>query len=313
MKVSFIWLSCQIILSVSFLQHITAERMIRLIFNNGMTPSSLNSCTVNDFKLIDPLFTVATNRRNRHLRSINELDTESHHNHRELSTAKCKDNCLGYATGTCRSTSCRPRRHHRVLGEENVNDENYIDDISQQQYDRELSTCEENISFINDALDVLITNNLVSSGCKSYLDKSKRNATCYDDIIYGEIESFNFWNMKKDNIISGMFSLFGFTKPVIPSKTNVAKNGFIVCNNIPLNIEAVLNQCVDNVNFTITGPNRFRYNRFDYSDPMYLFDPILFGLTNGGRYMEPGTYFIEAIPDHFTYKEKNLTFTVIRC
>jgi hypothetical protein len=99
----------------------------------------------------------------------------------------------------------------------------------------------------------------------------------------------------------------------IPTYTYVTKTEYTICNNIPWNVEAVMNPCVDNVNFTITGPNNYKYSRFVYVKLMCIFDFFTFGLTSGGNNMNVGTYWIEAIPDRFAYKERNLTLTVISC
>jgi hypothetical protein len=77
----------------------SADRMIRVLFNNGTEPSSDLNCTENDSLLIDSVFNVLSSLRN--LRSIGHGN-----NGRRLRPVYCKNNCRGYSPLTCRATNC---------------------------------------------------------------------------------------------------------------------------------------------------------------------------------------------------------------
>jgi hypothetical protein len=153
------------------------------------------------------------------------------------------------------------------------------------------------------ALDLLITTNAVTSACKTFLQKSKRTAECYDNIIYGEISSFTLWNMNGNNA--------SVVSNAVPTKIseNVAY-GIQACSNVPLNMEAVVNPCVKSVDFTLTGPY-LTYTRIHNSTSTKLiFDTAAHKSTFGGRYLTPGSYTLRATPDSFVYREKRLNFRV---
>lgn len=262
---------------------VNADRMVRFILNNGLPPIPFkNECSAADDELINPLFNISAYARRR-LRSVSSSD-------RKLVTypPKCKDNCAGLVPGTCRATNCVGFRRNRELL-----------DVNQ--------TCATNIEAIHLALDGLIAMNNVSEPCKVFLSKSMRKAECYDDIVYGEITSFTFWNMN-----GGKARKPGPNVYNVAMKTDV-KNGYNVCSSIPLNLEAVLNPCVKFTTWNMTGPNNSFYTRTDSGHPMGLFSSLENVATFGGKYLSPGTYNVTATPDGFDYKTKSLTFNVVRC
>jgi hypothetical protein len=141
---------------------VSAEQMVRFIFNNGVEPSS-PQCTSTDKAKIDALF---VNRRRR-LSMSNETVA------RELFSypQKCKENCVGYKC--CFATGC--------LGYDGTIKRN-----------RKLQTvCDSVLSSINQKLDALA----VSSTCKTFLQKSKRKGECYDDVRYGEVVGAKLWTI----------------------------------------------------------------------------------------------------------------------
>jgi hypothetical protein len=217
----------------------------------------------------------------------------------------------------------------------------------------------EQINSIHDALDRLIrrtgyssssyyNSNSLSTSCQRFIAKSKRKAECYDDVIYGEIMSFTFWNMNYAKSGSqsppsrysssqqqpSTYSSYSYNsyQQHIKIKENVTTDGLNVCQNIPLNVEANVNPCVKTVHFklrgwsynstkvsnnattTLTMDNLLmKYERIDDRHPMYLFNTTTYASTHGGRYLLPGSYTLTATPDQFRSKQKTLRFNVIKC
>ena len=293
---------------------VLGDRMIRFSFNDGISPTPFNECTVDDNRFIDPLFNITANLRTRRqlLDSIFEdgtVDPNDHENlyyhHRELYAASCKNNCEGYARGTCRATGClgyRRRERERELSffrklMTSAKDQH-------QNHREEFTPCTIQVAALNAALDLLVMSNKISAPCKLFLARSKRKSECYDDIVYGEILSFTFYNM---NVYRSRY------RPVVGIIGTNIPNGYKICSNIPFNAEVVLNPCVHTVNFTMTGPNNLKYTRIDDNHPMLLYNTTVNAATYGGKYLSPGNYTFTARPDDFAYKEKKLDFTVIAC
>jgi hypothetical protein len=270
-----------IIVSIAFCTSlVTADRMIRFIFNNGTSPSTSQVCSTADIDKIDAIFNPVERR---HLRTpINAT--------RALAslTAKCKDNCRGFATGTCRATGCRVKR--RVLND-NTNDR-----------DRQV-TCVDQIKAINDELNNLISINAVSENCKSFIDPILRFASCYDDVVYGEIESLALWKITSAST----------THQTLIS-SNVSLTGLTVCNNMYFNIEAKVNDCVDFVRFSIVGPGTYRYDQSENVVPYTVFgDDSDENKIYGRRLSNIGSYTLTITPDGLVTKRKILTFKVKAC
>jgi hypothetical protein len=280
--------------------NVAGDRMIRFVFNDGITPMPGDECTVNDNRFIDPLFNItAYLRTRRNLKSAlsDVADPNDHeynyYHHRELYPAYCKDNCIGFARGTCRATGCLGYRRSLLAA---------VD----QNHREEFTPCDIQIAGIHWALDALISTNKVSEPCQRYLTKSKRKTECYDDVIYGEIDSFTFYNMNVNRAKNVKAAFYGIMA------SNV-QNGYKFCSNIPFNAEVVLNPCVHMVNFTLTGADSYKYTRIDTNHPMILFNTTVHASTYGGRFLTPGSYKLWATPDNYDYKQKTLDFTVIAC
>ena len=294
-------------------QLVLGDRMIRFTFNDGITPTLSNECTAADNRLIDPLFNITANLRTRRqlMEAIFEdgtVDPQDHETfyrqHRELYAASCRDNCAGYARGTCRATGCVGYRRRREQRRELSFFRKLLTSTQDQNHRAEFTPCDVQVAAIHTALDLLILTNKVSASCKLYLTKSKRKAECFDDVIYGEILSFTFYNM---NLYNNRY------RPVVSVIGTNIPNGYKICSNVAFNAEVVLNPCVHTVNFTMTGPNNLKYTRIDDNHPMLLFNTTVNAATYGGRYLSPGAYSFTTRPDNFAYKEKKLDFTVIAC
>jgi hypothetical protein len=271
---------------------VTADRMITFTFNNGTAPTESVNCTEADNLLIAPIFNVSTyvrrNLRTADITPANHNDALGHG--RDLATTKkCADDCKGQVPTLCRTiTGCHG--NGRML---------------QQGLNLTLSACSDHIATMHSMLDNLITTNAISSGCQLVLDKSKRNATCFDGIVSGEIESFAFTIFGTDPKFAGIGWAQGYYRG-IPARTDVrnVQNGFSFCASNKINIEAVIIPCLKNVAFTLTGPNGYSSSRVDTVLPMKLSDNNFFGKLTAGSYT------VTAVPDNNEDKKKTLTFTV---
>ena len=283
-------------------QVVLGERMVRFTFNDGLPPLLfLNECTAADFRHIDPLFNITTDKRRRNLRrSINEEEPLEHEqNHRELPTypGRCKEYCAGMARGTCRATGC--------VG--------YRRSLQDTQGTGQLS-CDAHVSSIHDALDALILakgGKLLSMPCQRFLKRTKRKTICLDDVVYGEITGFTFITSSIQLKV-----LFLTTPPIVTAFQQNAKSGYSFCNSVPFNIEIGVNPCVNVVNMTLTGPNNYVLSRTDSSHPMTLFENttttsgtglLQSSFPDGIQYLNPGSYTLRAQPDNFLYKEKTFS------
>ena len=303
---------------------VVADRMVRFVFNDGIPPTPHNGCSEADDAYIDPLFNITTllRRRDRHLLSARAASTSTTDydspEHRELRNypAKCKDNCYLIATGTCRASGCQGYRRRNLLGD--------------LLGDGDVLTCDDQISLIHTALDVLIETNVVSSPCQTFLVKSKRKAECYDDVVYGEILGFTIFTSTTTSSPVNRWSSPYQQPPPPPPKTVVTKlqentpNGYVTCSSVPINIELALNPCVKSVQFTVTVANSTMppITRIDSEHPMIVMEPppgkLRSSFSPSSPYantirLPPGTYIVSAIPDNFAYKEKKLEFHVHAC
>jgi hypothetical protein len=172
------------------------------------------------------------------------------------------------------------------------------------------------------ALDLLIESNVLSLPCQSFVTKSKRQAECFDDVIYGEILSFTVFTSHM-NMPSSRWA--PPPKPTVTKLQENTPNGYAICNNVPFNIELVLNPCVNTVAFTMINHNGTfpPMTRTDAQHPMVLFEsmsrmrsPMSSSSSSPyatTRFLPPGSYTLSAIPDNFPNKEKRLEFHVIVC
>jgi hypothetical protein len=158
------------------------------------------------------------------------------------------------------------------------------------------------ISTVNDfdsQLSALVSTNAVSSACQAVLN-APRMPLCYDDIIFGVVESFNLLNGDTDSVIA----------------TNV-QNGVQVCKSIGINFELKANPCVNFIKYNVTGNMGFSYLANDKKPgPYYVFKTnYTQSPTNifGRRQMRNGTYTMTVTPDGLAYKAKTLVFHLLNC
>jgi hypothetical protein len=180
-------------------QFIDADKIVVVAFNNDIAPSSTQTCSSDDNGKIDNVFHWASLSRSlRHLKSSSRImpnetsildpinfyrdEKES----RELATfsSRCKNACAGYKTGTCRAIGCVGYRR-TLTSTESDDEKGEIQD----------AVCDRSINSINDGLNKLISTNAISDFCKSFIDASRRVYTCYDETIYGQIDTLIFWDV----------------------------------------------------------------------------------------------------------------------
>jgi hypothetical protein len=212
---------------------IDAKLILKIILNDGNTPDDPNIYCNNDdvqkmMHILDADEIAGVDEtyyeeRRRFLRS-DILSNVSKHGTRILPKkypAKCQENCMGYATGTCIAKNCEGYRRDKYdRGLLNTHDQNLL--------------CEDGLYQFNQEIDALVPH--LSSSCQPIVE-SLRSVSCFDDVRYAQIESFTFWNADTDTII----------------KENV-QNGASICSRNYVNIEAVANACVEKVTFYLDGP-----------------------------------------------------------
>ena len=293
MKLSLILLT---ILVVGPTALVSAETMVRFVFNDGRAPSYFEgtSCSSSENALIDTIFDLKkllglVRRRQLHtslsnttsVEAINATGTES----RELYPRKCKNNCAGLATGTCRATDCLGYRR-RELGDKRNGD--------RKNRDLQEMQCPALVELMHSKLDLL----QISSSCRKFLDKTKRVTTCFDDVIYGEIEGVRLWKVSY------------FWSTVLQER--MASTGYSFCKSTSFNLESINNDCVESAYMELTGPNNYRYTNYQTNAPYTLFNDLGFTML-GQRLSTVGEYTLSITPDGFDYKKKTFKFTLKSC
>ena len=277
-----------------------ADRMIRLLFNNGVTPTDDMFCSISDNAHIDNVFKPI--KRVRYLREAamdptansnitsNDVELADTHIDRELWPTYCKNNCAGYAPGTCRATNCvgyrrKGRRQAQTL------------------------TCADQVEAVHAELDAVMTK--VSSTCALYLTRDNRIAECFDDVIYGVVENFVLWKSPNVNRqFNSRQHVYSMVKNL--KSLGTVTDGFTVCQYDRINIEAVVNPCVKFITATLTHPSGFTVTRTEGQIPYTVFGDET-NAPMGRELPKLGTYTFTAIPDNFDYKKTSITFNVVRC
>jgi hypothetical protein len=237
------------------------------------TVQSSQPCTTSDMQKIEAIF----NPGRRQVRTSANVA-------RELPTQQCKDNCKGYTSPFCYAKGCSRRRELN----DNINDRVLAD------------TCGQHTADINATLNQLVSTNAVSASCKTFLSTAKRAPECYNDVVYGVIEQVALWKIPTS---SGAATLV---------QSDISSSTLTVCNTFNFNIEAVVNTCVDFVNFRLSGPSNYYYTRSEGSIPYSLFGDAN-GKLDGKKLTTLGDYTLTIIPDGYDYKKKSYKITVKNC
>lgn len=154
--------------------------------------------------------------------------------------------------------------------------------------------CPALLELVHSKLDLLE----ISSTCRKFLDKAKRVTTCFDDVIYGEIEGVRLWKVS--------FFWSSVLQERMPS------TGYSFCKSTSFNLESINNDCVENALMELKGPNNYVYTNYQTFAPYTLFNDL--GITMLGKKMTtPGEYTLSITPDGFADKKKSFTFTIKNC
>jgi hypothetical protein len=297
---------------------IEADKVVVVEFNNGVAPSSTQNCSKADNGKIDNVFNwVSVTRSLRQLQTLGTMSNEpsilspfdfykDETGMRELSTysTKCKNACLGYAVGTCRATGCVGYR--RALQHEGIKD---------HQRDLQDSVCNNAITQLNNGLNDLVSANAISNSCKSFIDAPKRKFTCYDDVIYGQVDSLNIWNVGVASTPILLTSIAVSSLPV--SNTNPPfSSGYSFCSSLKVTLTVSANECVNVVSYHLYKlPDVWPYYIHQMNN---WFQPYsMYGnTTNGGlngTLLTAGQYIVDVKPNWLVGKEKRFFFTVSSC
>ena len=246
---------------------VEAKLLMSVILNGGVFPTEEGySCNTNDALLIQ-----------------NTIGTEDDDDdRRKLAPKKCKDQCAGLAAGSCMITGCKKYRRRTLRATTTVR---RLDD------DDDEARCESGLVALNKELDMLLPK--LSVGCRSVV-KDKRVVSCFDDVRYAKVESFNMWNADIDTIV----------------KTNIPNN-FVFCyTGSKLDIEAVANACVEEMDISIKGKiNRSR--EIETTGPYSVFGNT--GTNFVGRILPVGTYTVKTTLEGSLTPTSQVTFTVKTC
>ena len=201
---------------------------------------------------------------------------------RSLKTkVKCKDECPRVAAGSCFITGCKGFRRQLRVSED------------RKMYDNDVD-CDEGIDMLEKTLDALIPK--LSEACRPVV-QSKRKVTCFDDVRYAQVLGFSMWNADTDT----------------PVATNFTKGNTFCYTSSRLNIEAIANACVREVEIKLSGPISEREDS-EGTAPYTLFG-FQYGNRNNlyGRTLPVGTYTLTTQLDDSYTPKASTTFTVKRC
>ena len=252
---------------------VVSKLKMTVVLNNGVLSTEGYSCTANDSLLIQ--------------NSIKDGDDDDDRR-LQKSRTKCRDECRGVVSGLCYVTGClgfrrqleSDQRSNRLSGHRKL----YDDDV----------VCDYAIGALNKKLDSLLPQ--LSASCRP-LVKSKRAVTCFDDVRHARIEGFNLWNADTDTVVAS--NIQNFTTFCLTSSN--------------LNIEAVANACVEEVEMRLSGPVSESEDSEDTA-PYTIFG-FQYGNRNNlyGRRLPIGTYTVSTeLEDSYTPKSR-VTFTVKKC
>ena len=139
----------------------------------------------------------------------------------------------------------------------------------------------------------------VTESCQRFLNPMYRTVTCFDNVIYGVVENVRLWNMSAS-----------LTKPVLISDNLTDK--FSICKSFIFNIEAMVNNCVDFVNFKVEGPN-FSRDHTEDDVPYSLFGDSDTNVMYGKKVYYSGLYNLTVIPDGIISKMRTIQLNVMKC
>ena len=251
-----------------------------VILNGGVLPTVEGyDCNENDSQLITT--------------TIGADDDDEDDGRRLMTYSKrCRDACKFYAAKTCRTTGCvgyrrrklqKSKRAIRMLANRKLDETDDGDDEA---------ICASGITALNTDLDNLLPQ--LSEGCRLVV-QNKRAVSCFDDVRYATVKSFTLWNADTDTIV----------------QDNIQNNTSFCYTNRTMNIEAVTNACVEEIDLNMKGPVS-RSREIESSGPYSIFgnvgdDDFL------GRVLPVGTYTVRSTLDGSLTPTSRVTFMVKRC
>ena len=334
MKHTIITKTCIILLLSlyeSVIQEVSADIMVQFVFNNGESPNDTVYCSKSDNEKIDKIFQWKS-INHRHLRRATTDDYHTTNTNeamtRELRTypRSCKNYCAYYATGTCRATNCLGYGG-RSLGKIGKSD---------TSGGNQAEKCKEGLTITQMKLNELISKNSVSNSCKLFLQNTTRTSTCYDDVVYGEVEGYRIWNLTSTNsnstsTINSNGNAYGQRSSSLlfesytmntGSGSSGGGGGYAFCRTTVFNIEVMTNECVDHAHITIRGPNQYHIDRTESYIPFTIFSSTTTDSLNinqkkqilmGQTVPYIGTYNVTIVPDGIATKMKQFDFSILDC
>jgi hypothetical protein len=255
-------------LLVSLLSSAFAINEVQFIFNNGFETSAGASCTSTEMSKIAAVF------NDRRLLRSRDNTIAVVPRHLATSKAVCRDKCGEYIT-TCHHTGCQ---NFRELASDVPNEGERNLQIS----------CPEDIASVHSQLDDVMKQ--VGASCKNWMDKSKRRATCFPDVTYGNVLGIKLWKISGTSQ-SGLSGIVNATGTVS------------FCKSVPINIEAITEPCVKSVHFDMTGPNSYDFEKVEEKPPYSIYGDD--GTVLKGRLLSAvGTYNLWISPDYDIYKDQ---------
>ena len=285
-----------IIVILSILVNATsADVMLRMLFNNGVVEEG-QSCTADDDMLISKVFDRPLNRRNLRSSELTYVDRPIDSFHeiipavRDLyvvgSPGYCKEECRGWAAGECRATSCGWYNKKRRL----------------QHYGKGFlsnsTLCRTTADSINSDLNLLVSDNMVSSTCIALLN-APRKIECYEEVMNGIIEGFTVIAADTDSILI----------PFLHARKTI-------CGLSPLNFEVKVNPCVETVTMKLVN------KMAGYATTVTLDTTVpgpytIFGMNGKNDYegvhLPMGNFTLDATPDGNFNKTRSRNFYLEAC
>ena len=259
---------------------VDGKLIMTVILNGGVLPTVEGyDCNENDSQLITT--------------TIGADDDDEDDGRRLMTYSKrCRDACKFYAAKTCRTTGCvgyrrrklqKSKRAIRMLANRKLDETENGDDEA---------ICAGGMAALNSDLDNLLPQ--LSEGCRSVV-QNMRAVSCFDDVRFALVESFSLWNADTDTIV----------------QANIQNNTSFCYTNSTMNIEAVTNACVDEMDLSIKGPVSQLHN-IESSGPFSIFghegeNDFL------GRNLPVGTYTIQSTLYGSLTPTSKVTFMVKNC
>jgi hypothetical protein len=277
---------------------VEAKLVMTVLFNGGVLPTRDGyDCNDDDTQLI--VATIGTENS-----GDGDGDEDDEDDRRRLKTysSRCKNACLFYKRNSCHATGCSGYRRRSLHQEEEnalVPPSHHLRSSSSQQRqldddddDNDAAICARGMVDLNTKLDQLLPQ--LSTSCR-HVVQNQRTVSCFDDVRFATINSFTLWDADTDTIV----------------QENIQNNTSFCYTNSNLNVEAVANACVEDMDMSIRGPvSRFR--EIESLPPYSIFGNVdSHNFT--GRKLPVGTYTVRTTLEGSLTPSSRVTFTVKNC